>query len=171
VCLYLSCSKNNKKEKIALEINNHVVTVQEFEKGFKDLYLNEDSKSTREAYLDMLITRKLILLEAQKSGLDKKKEFLETIEKFWEQSLLKVMIDYKTHELSRLTVISEDEVEKEFSAWMKINPMETQSPEDIKIAIRRKLKRIKEKEAIDFWVTSLKNDASITIDNEAIGLN
>ena len=69
-------------------------------------------------FLDNLITRKLILQEAQKMGLDRKKEFLKAIENFWEKSLLKIMVDEKTDEIFTDITVTDEEVEESYAKWV-----------------------------------------------------
>ena len=42
-----------------------------------------------------MINQKLILLDAEKRGLDKNKEFLKMVENFWQQSLLTMAMQEK----------------------------------------------------------------------------
>ena len=45
-----------------------------------------------------MINQKLIILAAEKEGLDKNKEFLKMVENFWQQSLLTMAMQDKTQE-------------------------------------------------------------------------
>jgi len=93
-------SSKEKADAIIVSVNNYNVTYDEFEKEFKDsTFGNTDTPESRKDFLNSLIDRKLILQYAQKEGLDKEKNFLKSIEKFWEQSLLKIALDKKTREI------------------------------------------------------------------------
>jgi len=48
--------------------------------------------------LNNMINQKLILLDAEKKGLDKNKEFLKMVENFWQQSLLTMAMQEKVRE-------------------------------------------------------------------------
>ena len=99
-----------KKGEIVLSINNYNITRGEFEGWFKDsAYGMADTPESRKDFLESLIDRKLILQQAQKEGLNKEKSFLKMIEKFWEQSLLKIALDKKTKEIeSRISAAGWD---------------------------------------------------------------
>lgn len=56
-------------------------------------------KISKEQFLDNLIEKKILLIEAQHQGLDKKPEFLKMIERFWEQSLLRSLLDEKSRQI------------------------------------------------------------------------
>ena len=67
-----------------------------YPKEFKDsVYGVIDTAESRQNFLSALIDRKLLLQYAQKEGFDKETSFLQTIERFWEQSLLKIVLDKK----------------------------------------------------------------------------
>ena len=81
-------------------VNNYSIMRDEFESEFKaSSYGQIDTPASRQNFLNTLIDRKLILQYAQVEGLDKEKNFLKSIEKFWEQSLLKIALDKKTKEI------------------------------------------------------------------------
>ncbi|MFH0771476.1 MAG: hypothetical protein V1933_02530 [Candidatus Omnitrophota bacterium] len=63
---------------------------------YPDAYRNE---VTKEELLSNLIQKKVLLMEAQREKLDKEPEFTKTIQRFWEQSLLKVMLEKKSKEI------------------------------------------------------------------------
>jgi len=127
--LLSGCSPVSSKDKdsaiaIAVSVNNYYITYDEFEKEFKDSAFGKtDTPESRKDFLDSLIDRKLILQYAQKEGFDKEKNFLKTIEKFWEQSLLKIAVDKKTREIeSRISAAGWEakraEETKMLSDWM-----------------------------------------------------
>lgn len=109
-----------KNEEAVVSINNYNITRSEFEKEFKDsVYGKTDTAASRKDFLEALIDRKLILKQAQAEGLDKEKSFLKTIEKFWEQSLLKIALDRKTQEIdAKLSASGWDAKRKEESRLM-----------------------------------------------------
>jgi len=96
-----------------ISVNDYNITRKEFENEFKaSAYGKIDTPEARKDFLNTLIDRKLILQYAQKEGLDKKKNFLRSIEKFWEQSLLKVALDRKTKEIESKISVSDWEAKK-----------------------------------------------------------
>ncbi len=104
VCLFsCGCGQNpgsGPDKDIVATVNNYSISRAEFESEFKDSsYGGTDTPESRQNFLNTLIDRKLILQYAQKEGLDKEKNFLKSIEKFWEQSLLKIALDQKTREV------------------------------------------------------------------------
>jgi len=90
-----------KDKKILVKINNYEIALDEFQKQFgESLYSMNNTPEARREFLKVLIGRELILQDAQTKGLDKEKEFLKMIERFWEQSLLKLALQRKSEEIS-----------------------------------------------------------------------
>ena len=124
-----------KAEETVISINNYNITRGEFEKEFKDsAYGKNGTPEDRKAFLENLINRKLILQQAQKEGLDKEKSFLKAVEKFWEQSLLKIALDKKTKEIdAKISVSGWDAKRKEEDRMMDEWINELRSKANIKI--------------------------------------
>jgi PBP1b-binding outer membrane lipoprotein LpoB len=97
ILLLTGCSRSPAQKDILAKVNNYEITRSEFEDEFKvSPYGKTDTPASRKEFLDTLIDRKLILQYAEQKGYDKEKGFLKLIERFWEQSLLKVALDKKT---------------------------------------------------------------------------
>ena len=81
------------------KVGNYVITRQEFEEAYKDSGYGElGTLASRKTFLNNMINQKLILLDAEKKGLDKNKEFLKMVENFWQQSLLTMAMQEKVRE-------------------------------------------------------------------------
>ena len=81
------------------KVGNYVITRQEFEEAYKDSRFGaQGTFASRKIFLNNMINQKLILLDAEKRGLDKNKEFLRMVENFWQQSLLTMAIQEKVKE-------------------------------------------------------------------------
>lgn len=88
-------------KKVLAKINNYEITLNEFEEQFRESpYSRDNTLEARKDFLKVLIGRKLILQDAQAKGLDKEKEFLKMIERFWEQSLLKLALQRESQKIA-----------------------------------------------------------------------
>jgi len=84
---------------VVAHVGPYVITVEEFEEGYKNSsYGAQNSLASRRTFLNNMINQKLIMLDAQKRGLDKTHEFLKMIENFWQQSLITAALQEKTRE-------------------------------------------------------------------------
>ena len=114
------CKCQAKNKQVLARINNYEITKQEFNEEFKDsAYGVSDTEESRKSFLENLINRKLILQDAQRQGLDKDSAFLKSIERFWEQSLLKVMLDKKSKDISLLKGAVKKEAVNAYDGWIE----------------------------------------------------
>ena len=119
VLMIAGCKCQAKDKQILARINNYEITKQEFLEEFKgSAYGVSDTEESRKSFLDNLINRKLVLQEAQREGLDKDSAFLKSIERFWEQSLLKVMLDKKSKDISMLKDAGKGDKEDAYNGWI-----------------------------------------------------
>lgn len=115
-----TCS-SPKDKKVLAKINNYKISLAEFEEQFRGSpYSRDNTPEERKDFLKLLISRKLILQDAQAKGMDKDKEFLKMIERFWEQSLLKLAMERKSQEISGSAGIKDNKQEQDklMNDWM-----------------------------------------------------
>jgi len=164
------CAEKQSREKIAVRINDYTLTTSEFNEIYIDSGVFDNTPEGREAFLKNLITRKVLLSEAQAEGMDRKKESLKAIENFWEQIMLNIMIDTKTKEISANIVVTEGEIRDRYDKTLGGQADQPQNYEQIRDVIKWQIIREKERTAMDAWVESLKNKAKVEVDRKAVGL-
>lgn len=160
--LIAGCGQSGKEQFLA-KINNYVITPAEFEQEFRDSpYGNDDTIDSRRIFLEQIINRQLILQDAQHRGIDKDKSFLKMIERFWEQSLLKLTLDRISREISGSVQVSDREIkeayEKKFSEG-KTDKSYAQAYNNIK----SDLIKTKETRLMNEWLGGLYKKAKIEI--------
>ncbi len=163
-----SCIWFEQKEKPAIKIGKIEISSQRFQREFELSSFATEGK--KKDFLDTFISRKIILLEAEKLGLNKDPEFLRDVQNFWEQSLLKLVIGKKIKELVLDVNIDEKEV---LSYYMKNKDKEFADKEfnQVDDQIRGMLLRDKQQDTIGDWSDSLKRDAEVVIDYELLGID
>ena len=153
--------KPSQAESNFIKINNYTVGQKEFEERFKHSpYAVSDTPQTRKEFLDMLTREALIVQDAQKKGLGNDKEFLITIERFWNQSLFKRAVEEKAKEIAGSVTVAENEIAQEYARLKragKINVALEQARGRLKAAIAQG----KERRAMDEWVAGLYRNAEI----------
>ena len=164
------CSRGPSSKDIAVRINDYTLTSQEFNELFAEAGFIEDTSEAREAFLENLITRKLLLQEAQNEGLDKQKVFLKSIENFWEQALLSIIIERKAKEISGGLRVNEDEMRKYYNTWAETNPDNAETFEDLQELIRWQLLKRKRYSVLNAWIEKLKSNAKIAVDKKTVGI-
>jgi hypothetical protein len=92
------------RKKPAIIINDKVITLDEFA-GMKPSH-----DEHRAEFINSLIARELLIQEAQRTGIDKEENFRRSLQGFYEQSLVKVLMDRKFSSLK--VTVSDDEISK-----------------------------------------------------------
>ncbi len=95
----LGCQSKEPHQAVAARVGAYVITQDEFEEAYKNsAYGREHNPFYRSAFLNNMINQKLILLDAERRGLDRDPQFLKMVENFWQQSLLTFALQEKTKE-------------------------------------------------------------------------
>ncbi|MCK5535046.1 peptidylprolyl isomerase [bacterium] len=102
------------KEDVLVEVNNYWMTAEEFKGEVMNLSSTEKRKLAtyqgKKQFLETIIEREILLQEAQKQNLDKDKDFMRTIEKYWEQALLQTLLKKKSKEIKETVGVSDKEI-------------------------------------------------------------
>jgi len=165
----VSLLRTKKEDSYLVKINSYTITKQEFDSEFKDsAYAKQDTLESRKEFLATLIKRKLILQDAQKKGLDKDQEFLKTIERFWEQSLLKRAVDQKVQEISGSVSVTDQAIVEVYNKMQKDGKAD--KPYDqMYNQIKWSLSRSEESQALDRWIRQLSKSAVIKVNSTEMG--
>jgi parvulin-like peptidyl-prolyl isomerase len=100
--------------KPAIIINDRIITEDELEKKMAA----KPHDMTDEQYIDSLIMQQLLIQEALAQNIHKEESFRRSVENFYEQSLVKILLDRKSRE-------AEPEVtKKEVEKYIKLSGME-----------------------------------------------
>jgi len=119
VFLISGCAEKKKEERIVATINNYKLTAVDFKYESNEI-LNVgrvlgEMPVTKRDMLDVLITKEVLLQEAVKQNLDKEKDFMRSIELYWEQALLKNLLARKSQEIAKETAVYEDEISRYYN--------------------------------------------------------
>ncbi len=168
IILAAGCSQ---QKKAPLKINNYEISREEFNSQFKESqYGSQDTLESRKEFLDNLIDRKLILQDAQAKGLDKNPAFLKMIEKFWEQSLLKLALDAKSKEVANAASASDNDIAARYAQLQKEGRLD-KPYEQMYGQIKWELIKEKETKMINDWVLQLRKKANVVIDDSLLKEN
>jgi parvulin-like peptidyl-prolyl isomerase len=100
-------SKRSPTKDAALIINNRVISTDEFNGLYASRPLYQGGQRGKSDFINSLITKELLIQESQREGIDKEESFRQSIQNFYEQSLIKLLIDRKFASL-HVTVSDED---------------------------------------------------------------
>ncbi len=155
--------------KVVLTVNDYQVTRQEFDEGFDASAFAErsDVAQARADYLENLINQKLIVLEAQKKKLDRTQDFLRSVERFWEQSLMTISLGVKTREISNSLDIREYELRRFYDNMVK-EGITTKSYQDVYPQIKWQAQKQMESRLLSEWMKDLRSKAKVSYDKELL---
>jgi len=169
VCLLYGCQASDKSPTV-INIGHSNITLHEFETAFNNSpYAVEDSKLSRKDFLDIYLVRIMILKQAEKTGMDKDPEFLKDVESFWQQSLIKMVLDKKIKEISAGLKVDDKEIED----YYKTHKVEFVNQE--LAAVRDDIKWVllnnKQKDAMASWVDSVKKSSKVDINYKLLNID
>ena len=121
--LIFVCGCGNKgaknDDRVLAKVNNYELRVSDFKEAADPAllrrYASYSPSQGKEQLLETLISKEVLLQEAQKLNLDKEKSFMKEIEGYWEQALLKSLINKKIKELSPNIIVTDDEIANEYN--------------------------------------------------------
>jgi hypothetical protein len=117
--------------------------------------------------MEGLIRKELLIQEAKKLNLDRKEKFIKTIERYWESTLIRDLMDLKCEEINKRIYVSEEEIE---ARYQEIKEMEDRvSPlSEIRDQVREALKEEKKTRLLEEWINDLRKKASVEINEDLL---
>jgi len=120
--IFSGCARQEKEatgdNRVLARINEYELTVKDFKDEVRHMRetrgISRDTLKTKRLILEDIIAKKVLLQEAQKEHFDKDKKFMKKIERYWEQALLKLLIEKKQKEMSERIEISSAEVTDDY---------------------------------------------------------
>ncbi|MBA3009306.1 MAG: SurA N-terminal domain-containing protein [Proteobacteria bacterium] len=161
--------KASEKKEIVIQVNASKISLEEFNDLMKfEAYADPEmdvSDETREQFIQYLIRKELLIQEAARLKLDTKKDFVLTIEKYWEATLIRNLLELKTVDLKKKVLITEDEIE----AYYSKNKEDFDQPLDqVRASIKDILESEKLEAKLEEWTQSLRDAADININQTLI---
>jgi SurA-like N-terminal domain len=171
--LYLSGCAREQDENVTVlaEINDYQLTLKDFETQLaSNLEFERDFKLTQKAkkqFLNNLIEKELLLQEAMKLKLDRNKKFIAAIERYWEATLIKNLMELKGKDITKSTYVSQEEIEARYGE-MKRSQANLPPMEEMQKKIVKKIKEEKKNRELSQWVQDLKRNAKIEINQKLL---
>ena len=163
--LVSACSRGPSVEKdILTTVNDFKLTVSEFQSLLAaDLEIDRDLKITdpvKKEYLNQIIQKEILIQEAKRLKFDQKPKFIRTIERYWEASLIRDLMESKGQEIEKQTIVTQEEVQRSYDDMKKKDPA-LQSLSEIEQDLTAKIREEKKTAMFQKWVEELKREARI----------
>lgn len=119
------------------------------------------SKKDRTGFIKNLIQTQLLLQEARNRKLDRREQFRQSIQRYWESTLIRDLLEEKGRQLRKTTIVSDDEVENFYNS-----SKEMQARGSLVESRTELVKLIEDKkvtERLQNWIEELRAKADIEI--------
>ena len=176
LCSFLFCCTQEKIEgnKTLAKINDYVLTLDEFQNQLaQEVKLDKEFKLTKEAkkeFLDQLITKEILIQEAKRRNLDRKEKFIRAIERYWESTLIRDLMELEGQKIENSTVVSQEEIEMRYKNMKHLDKNLPQI-ESIRHNISKKIMEDKKQHLLEEWSNQLKKRARIDINEKLLSKN
>jgi peptidyl-prolyl cis-trans isomerase C len=163
------CSSDNSDidKRIIAQVNNYSMMVEDLRYELKNIPHDASSllktEEGRMEYMNTLLEKEILLQEAQRQGIDREKDFMKTIENYWEQALLRLLLKRKSQEILDSIGVHEEEIKEYYG-----NTGETLPLSEVRIDIEGVIRQEKETEAMNAWMEELKGRSYIRVNKDVL---
>lgn len=171
----ICCSQGSLTDKeIIAKVNDYNLSLKEFEDQLvTNLNYDEDFKLTKEAkkdFLEQLIRQELLIQEATRLELHKREKFVKAIERYWEATLIKDLMELKGEEFAKRTYVSQEEIAARYKEIKKKRP-DIGPIADVREMISKEIEERKKREKLKEWIEQLREGGDISINEELLNKN
>lgn len=158
-------SQADDKSDIVVRVNNRNITADEFRYALGESYkkgIEPLTESEKLDLLDQMVKKELLIQEAKKRNLDQDEDFRRTIETYWEQTLIRNLLDQAGEELCGKIHVSKEDI-SDFKKEQGATEASMSAKE-----IEEEIFERKKTEALREWLEKVKRSASIEINRKAV---
>jgi hypothetical protein len=171
LCAMAGCSADVADQSpVVAEINDYRLTLNEFKAQLSSASrLQGDQKLDKKFIKDFLeerIQTELIIQEAVRLRLDKRKAFIRAIEHYLEATLLRDVLDYKAREIKAEVVVKQEEVRQYYDELSKTRVLPPF--EDMEETLTARLVEKKNSDRMAAWISELRKGAKVTINEDIL---
>ncbi len=169
--VFSSCEERAKDSKVLARINDYELTLSEFQYQLAlESELDKSFKLTdqaRKEFLEGLIRKELLIQEARRLKLDRRDDFVRAMERYWESTLIKDLLEIKTRDIEKRVYVSQEEIEARY-AELKNSGKDLPPLEKVEGEIRGEIRERKKTEMLEKWISELRKKAMVTISEDLI---
>jgi hypothetical protein len=168
--LFLSCSERTSPQgKPVAQVNDFVISEVDFRRELADSARYHNivglTPADKNECLKGRIQKELLIQAAVSQGLDREDDFRQTMEKFWEQTLITNLLRKEAVRLEKEILVTMEEVEDQYKEMVRRDPG-CPPLDQLVQTIENNIREMKKKKALDAWVDRLWKSARITIHEE-----
>jgi len=168
----LSCVDSKKDDSPTVaRINDYRLTLEEFDRHIaEDVEMDDTYKVTQQAkqeVLEALIRQQILIQEAKRRHLDTREAFIEAIQRYWESTLIRNLLDIKGQEINDRIYVSQEAIEGRYREMKQQRPA-LPPLKEITEEIKEDLREEKKTRLLEAWIEDLKKETDIEINEELI---
>jgi SurA-like N-terminal domain len=167
------CGSDEEAEKgqTVARINQFEMSLDDFKRSLRaELEFTPEVKLTdkvKKNFIEELIRKELLIQEAKKRGLDSRDEFIRAIERYWESTLIRNLLEEKGKEIQDQILISEEEIREQYER-LKIVDGDLPPASEMHDQIGRYLKEEKKTMHLQEWINGLWAKSEIEINKDLL---
>ncbi|MEW6601702.1 MAG: SurA N-terminal domain-containing protein [Nitrospirota bacterium] len=173
--IYGCTKEKNIDAGIVARVNKEPIRLEDFQREMALRSKQDPSyKITPEAIdeqIDTIIDRRLMVQEAMKMGLTSNKEFVRTIQTFWEQTLIRELIEAKNREWEKRLFVSENEINdyyEKLRQTAKNDASDFPPLTSLYEQIKRDILTQKKTDALEGWLKEVREKAVIEVNEKLL---
>jgi hypothetical protein len=170
VLFLTACNPHRADDRTALTVGNIKISAQEYREAYANsIYGAQNTPGSRKQFLESYALKLLILQQAQEMGLDRDPEFLKDVQEFWQQSLVKRMLERKMTQFAPRANVTDNDI-KEYFSQNRNTYFQGKTIEQAAPAIKSFLIFKQQNQAIEDWMQALKSKTLIRANKALVGL-
>ena len=170
------CSKGKGGEgEVVATINKEPLKLEDFQREMALRSKQDPSyKITPQAIdeqMDTIIDRRLMVQEAMKMGLTSNKDFVRTIQNFWEQTLIRELIEAKNKEWEKRLFVTDKEIRDYYEnmrTMAKKDTIDLPPLQTLYDQIKRDILQQKRTTALESWLKEVREKAVIEVNENLL---
>ncbi len=169
--LLSGCSRNARQGTVIATVNGEPIYLKELQRELSMRVRQDPSLAINKAALrdmmDTLIERQIIVQEAMKRNMAKEESFVDTIKLFWEQTLIRDFIEYKSRQFDDYVFVTDKEVEDYYDI-LEGEGSELPPFKEIYPVIKARVEQTKRLQAFDSWLEGEKKKSRVSVHEETL---
>ncbi|MGD9971548.1 MAG: SurA N-terminal domain-containing protein [Desulfatirhabdiaceae bacterium] len=168
--MILGCTSGPSEDKNTLAVvNAYQISASEFQRLFaEDAKTDPEMRVTDQAkqdYLNEIIQKEVLIQEAKRLKFDQKPKFIRTIERYWEATLIRDLMEAKSQEIETRVIVSQEDIQRQYARMKNDNP-DLPPLTEIETELTTRIREEKKTAMFQNWIEELKQQANIQVNKK-----
>ena len=150
-------------------INDYEITLKEYETQLaSDVSMSEIytlTEKDKRSFLERLIRKEILIQEATRLKLDQRETFIRAIERYWESTLIRDLMELKGEEICDRACITEEAIRARYEEMAKTSGY-LPPFEEMRKRIGKSLLEEKRQKRLETWMEELRSKTDVKVNEE-----